>query len=321
MVIDGYEYKLRTGGRTRSIWRCICEDRTKYTVHFLLKRKLPMLILRGYEYRIKRRTDKKTLWICTKEYLNSCRSRVYTFGNTLHAKVLAHTHPPTFRTIYFRKGKKRPIMVFGQYEYKVERQSTSTNMCWCCLLKEKLKCKARIITFHDHVVVKRIAHNHPPTFNGDYAMEAKNVTISYQLRKSFTKTEIVKTLKQHKSNENAVLVEKGKKRPIMVLGQYEYKVERQSTPTNMCWCCLAKEKLKCKARVITFHDHVVVKRIAHNHPPTFKGDCTMEAKNVTISYELRKTFTKNEIAKTLHLQKLKEEDAVVVEYVYKYDNN
>ncbi|XP_076252134.1 uncharacterized protein LOC143191191 isoform X8 [Rhynchophorus ferrugineus] len=110
-------------------------------------------------------------------------------------------------TIYFRKGKKRPIMVFGQYEYKVERQSTSTNMCWCCLLKEKLKCKARIITFHDHVVVKRIAHNHPPTFNGDYAMEAKNVTISYQLRKSFTKTEIVKTLKQHKSNENAVLVE------------------------------------------------------------------------------------------------------------------
>ncbi|XP_076252173.1 uncharacterized protein LOC143191191 isoform X47 [Rhynchophorus ferrugineus] len=70
------------------------------TVHFLLKRKLPMLILRGYEYRIKRRTDKKTLWICTKEYLNSCRSRVYTFGNTLHAKVLAHTHPPTFSGQY-----------------------------------------------------------------------------------------------------------------------------------------------------------------------------------------------------------------------------
>jgi len=70
----------------------------------------------------------------------------------------------------------------------------------------------------------------------------------------------------------------------MVLGEFEYKVERQTTPTNMCWCCLTKEKNKCKARVVTFGNHVVIKHREHNHDPTFKGECAMEPRNVYISY-------------------------------------
>ncbi|ENN76357.1 hypothetical protein D910_12470 [Dendroctonus ponderosae] len=38
----------------------------------------------------------------------------------------------------------------------------------------------------------------------------------------------------------------------------------------MCWCCLTKEKNKCKARVVTTGNHVVIKRRDHNHEPTFK---------------------------------------------------
>ncbi|CAG9764336.1 unnamed protein product [Ceutorhynchus assimilis] len=79
----------------------------------------------------------------------------------------------------------------------------------------------------------------------------------------------------------------------MVLDQYEYKVERQTTPTNMCWCCVSKEKSKCKARIVTFHNHVVIKRSDHNHEPTFKGECPMESRKVHISYgKPRKTRTK-----------------------------
>ncbi|KAH1028205.1 hypothetical protein HUJ05_001580 [Dendroctonus ponderosae] len=70
----------------------------------------------------------------------------------------------------------------------------------------------------------------------------------------------------------------------MVLGKFEYKVERQTTPTNMCWCCLTKEKNKCKARVVTTGNHVVIKRRDHNHEPTFKGECAMEPRRVIISY-------------------------------------
>ncbi|XP_076252131.1 uncharacterized protein LOC143191191 isoform X6 [Rhynchophorus ferrugineus] len=120
--------------------------------------------------------------------------------------------------------------------------------------------------------------------------------------------------------QGIVYFRKGQKRPIMVLGQYEYKVERQTTFTNMCWCCVAKEKYKCKARIITFHDNVVIKRRDHNHPPTFKGDCAMEPKSVIISYEPRKTFTRKKVAKTL-MRRTSKDDGEVVEYISKYDSD
>lgn len=106
--------------------------------------------------------------------------------------------------VYFRKGQKRPIMVLNQFEYKVERQTTPTNMCWCCVTKEKNKCRARIVTFHDQVVIKRRDHNHEPTFKGDCAMEHRRVYISYgssKAKKTVTRKNI-KTLKEYNSGES-----------------------------------------------------------------------------------------------------------------------
>ncbi|KAF7282362.1 hypothetical protein GWI33_002741 [Rhynchophorus ferrugineus] len=175
------------------------------------------------------------------------------------------------------------MLIFKNFEYRVESKAPDRSR-WSCKMKQKIKCKSRLVSAGSTVYVTNFKHNHAPTFEGDLNML------------------------------------KGQKRPIMVLGQYEYKVERQTTFTNMCWCCVAKEKYKCKARIITFHDNVVIKRRDHNHPPTFKGDCAMEPKSVIISYEPRKTFTRKKVAKTL-MRRTSKDDGEVVEYISKYDSD
>lgn len=55
-----------------------------------------MLVMHGYEYRIKRRTVRQTVWTCNKEDAMKCKARIFTYGNTLFAKVIDHSHHPTF---------------------------------------------------------------------------------------------------------------------------------------------------------------------------------------------------------------------------------
>ncbi|XP_030751878.1 protein tramtrack, beta isoform-like isoform X9 [Sitophilus oryzae] len=125
--------------------------------------------------------------------------------------------------------------------------------------------------------------------------------------------------------QGIIYFRKGQKRPIMVMGEFEYKVERQTTLTNMCWCCVAKEKHKCKARVVTFHDHVVIKRKEHNHPPTFKGDCAMEPRKVTISHEPHRTFTRRSVEQKVIKKgggkKSKKARSDVVEYFSNFEES
>ncbi|XP_060525327.1 modifier of mdg4-like isoform X12 [Cylas formicarius] len=129
--------------------------------------------------------------------------------------------------------------------------------------------------------------------------------------------------------QGVVYFRKGQKRPIMVIKNYEYKVERQTTPTNMSWCCITKEKYKCKARLVTFRNNVVIKYKYHNHDGTYKGDCTLEPKNVEFRYEPGKrekqksvevdeTNTRKTRQKT---KSTKTENSELIKFLISYDDN
>ncbi|KAL1488411.1 hypothetical protein ABEB36_014885 [Hypothenemus hampei] len=209
--------------------------------------------------------------------------------------------------IYIREGRigKNSIMRLGEYEYRIDGQKSATRLYWGCNYKEKYNCKSRLITFGNHLMIRKIDHNHDPYYKTNCVWKPKKVIIFIPPHinvgcKGQDTGYVSPTILQDQLSSTpcpgtpdslglmdfrgVIYFRKGQKRPIMVLGQYEYKVERQTTPTNMCWCCTNKEKLKCKARVITFGNHVVVKRMDHNHEPTFKGDRAMERKQVIISY-------------------------------------
>ncbi|XP_018573611.1 protein tramtrack, beta isoform isoform X30 [Anoplophora glabripennis] len=69
--------------------------------------------------------------------------------------------------VYFSRGLKHPILILNDFEFKIERQS-ATRVMWCCKAKDKLKCRARIVSFENVIQLRTIVHNHPPTFTGVY---------------------------------------------------------------------------------------------------------------------------------------------------------
>ncbi|XP_076252143.1 uncharacterized protein LOC143191191 isoform X17 [Rhynchophorus ferrugineus] len=70
-----------------------------------------------------------------------------------------------------------------------------------------------------------------------------------------------------------------RKYPMLVLEQYEYKVDNR-TSQKVVWCCKEKEKKRCKARILTSGDTLWIKSsVKHNHKSTYSGTyygCTIK---------------------------------------------
>lgn len=58
-------------------------------------------------------------------------------------------------------------MIINSYEFRVERK-TSNKSIWCCIFKDRQKCKARCATYGNTLELKSTSHNHEYTFRGHY---------------------------------------------------------------------------------------------------------------------------------------------------------
>lgn len=65
-------------------------------------------------------------------------------------------------------------MILNSFEFKVERRLYNKSV-WCCTLKDRLKCKARCVTYGKTLELKRIGHNHESTFKGQYEQLSSQV--------------------------------------------------------------------------------------------------------------------------------------------------
>lgn len=80
----------------------------------------------------------------------------------------------------------------------------------------------------------------------------------------------------------------GIKNNILCYEDFQYKLERTSANRHM-YCCVRKEKFKCRARVnFSFNDRLLfLKSLSHNHPPKYleeKKKCTSEVVRVIKSF-------------------------------------
>lgn len=56
----------------------------------------------------------------------------------------------------------------------------------------------------------------------------------------------------------------------MIIDSYEFRVERKDK-NKKAWCCINKDRTKCKARCLTHDQTLEIKPNCHNHGRTFKG--------------------------------------------------
>lgn len=99
--------------------------------------------------------------------------------------------------IYFYPGLKNDILGYEDYHYKLERTSANRKM-YCCVRKEKLKCRARVSTSVNErkLYLKSLTHNHGPTFRNNEKLTSSEVVT---VVKSFNK---VRRFKKSLSTES-----------------------------------------------------------------------------------------------------------------------
>lgn len=64
--------------------------------------------------------------------------------------------------IYITHGRKNPILILDDYEFKVEAR-TKEKSYWCCNMKNKYRCKCRLLSWGNTLYIKSsVDHCHPP---------------------------------------------------------------------------------------------------------------------------------------------------------------
>ncbi|KAF7282361.1 hypothetical protein GWI33_002740 [Rhynchophorus ferrugineus] len=67
--------------------------------------------------------------------------------------------------VYFSKASKHPVLMLRNFEYRIER-TTPTKTRWSCKMKEKIRCKSRLVTTGSTIYISNFEHNHTETFVG-----------------------------------------------------------------------------------------------------------------------------------------------------------
>lgn len=79
-------------------------------------------------------------------------------------------------TIYFGTGRKNPLLILNNYEYRVQRKMETTTF-WVCTFCGRTRCKARLITKAKVVIMSFNEHNHEPKLVDVTGLISSNVTI------------------------------------------------------------------------------------------------------------------------------------------------
>ncbi|XP_060525318.1 protein tramtrack, beta isoform-like isoform X3 [Cylas formicarius] len=163
--------------------------------------------------------------------------------------------------IYFTAGRKYPLMILEDYEYKLKTRNANKSL-WRCTQEAKYRCKAKAMTFGKTVRIKSsVGHTHSATFTGNRDnLMSQQVTIEYC----------------------TVFFLPGKKHPRMVLDGYEFNIAKKLVASSI-WRCVRESK-RCKSRLKSFGKTVQVKA-SHNHPPTFIGSYSnLKSQIVALEY-------------------------------------
>ncbi|RZC37906.1 FLYWCH domain containing protein [Asbolus verrucosus] len=110
-----------------------------------------LLITQDQVYKFVQMVKDKKLWKC---YKSTCTAKCYTNDGKVVLRM---------GVIYFDRAHKYPKLIMNYYEYTIERTSFERTS-WCCGLKKKLKCKARLVTFGSTVKVMNDNHTHEPKY-------------------------------------------------------------------------------------------------------------------------------------------------------------
>lgn len=55
------------------------------------------------------------------------------------------------------------MMLLNNYEFRVETRTNNNKTIWCCRLKDKFRCKSRLLSWNDTLYIKSsVEHCHPP---------------------------------------------------------------------------------------------------------------------------------------------------------------
>ncbi|XP_018573607.1 protein tramtrack, beta isoform isoform X26 [Anoplophora glabripennis] len=86
--------------------------------------------------------------------------------------------------VYFIPGTRNPKMIIGSHSFLIERKLPQESF-WCCIYKNKTKCKARCKTFRRTLEIRQADHNHPATFVGSHnGLSSQTLSIVHSKKKS-----------------------------------------------------------------------------------------------------------------------------------------
>ncbi|KAH1028204.1 hypothetical protein HUJ05_001579 [Dendroctonus ponderosae] len=175
-----------------------------YTYEFILSanKKPDSLVHMNQIYKFLRREGREKVWNCFK---SECAASCYTLNGKVTMRLGLHNHTaptalikqrrkeqrqsrnltqaPFVVVVYFRKAP-RPCLVMDNFEFYIESK-TPAKTRWCCRLKKKLHCKARLHSVERSIHVTNHEHNHPASFTEDlHNLYHHYVTLTYKNRKA-----------------------------------------------------------------------------------------------------------------------------------------
>lgn len=183
-------------------------------------------------------------------------------------------------TVYFKYLRKNPCIILNNHEFRFKsRQGAKTR--WVCVKDTTEKCRVQIYTFSNCLVVRGGSHLHPPTFTGclhDYKSQIVNITHSWWLVTTFSinyyccciiddNIKVSFCCNTWTLSDMSIYIAHGRKNPILILNDYEFKVETR-TAEKSYWCCKMKNKYRCKCRLLSWGSTLYIKSsVDHCHPP------------------------------------------------------
>lgn len=81
-------------------------------------------------------------------------------------------------TIYFFTKRKNPMLLLDNYEFRIKDRKGSRTL-WACS-RERAKCRVRIYSSGNTLLVKNFPHSHEPTYTkSTFLLRSQNVNVIY----------------------------------------------------------------------------------------------------------------------------------------------
>ncbi|CAG9822904.1 unnamed protein product [Phaedon cochleariae] len=304
----------------------------KHIIYKLLEGKKKRLIMDRYEFRCEHtrkyeEDSNRRLWCCLNRK-TKCSARLFTFDNEriVELRNVGHNHLPKYLKDISSYTKQRVCVRYfdSTKKSKGKQEGSKKNdpirNTRCSEMKTVEKQADVAAEAKTGSVLRKPLQGKRDTMKPSECQPKTDNQTQTRIKTATSKIDTLKPSEGQSKTDNQIQTRMktatskidtlkpsiihyipGLKHRILVFKNFEYKKER-NTPKRTMWCCTKKEKLKCKARVVTHGFKLILKNQSHNHPPTFQGDitkCQMEFATIITSkfYVRKKSVAKNKLVK------------------------